>query len=158
ISTTMKAKKEGWLDRIAGVFAQCPYVYGLYSDPPSELGSLFENNGYMLDTDSMAILAKLYDPNGENSRNPLAWPYHASVEELAGLPPHVISLNELDPLRDEGFLFHQNLLKAGGSSVCRTLNGTCHAGDILFIKNIPDIYDSTIRDIRSFAGKLSNQH
>ena len=112
----------------------------------------------MFDTDSMAILAKLYDPDGENSRNPLAWPYHASVEELAGLPPHVISLNELDPLRDEGFLFHQKLLKAGGSSVCRTLNGTCHAADILFIKNIPGIYDSTIRDIRGFADKLSEQH
>ena len=158
ISTTLKAKEEGWLDRVAGVSAQCPYIYGLYSNPPSELCSLFENNGYMFDTDSMAILAKLYDPDGENSKNPLAWPYHASVEELAGLPPHVISLNELDPLRDEGFLFHQKLLKAGGSSVCRTLNGTCHAADILFIKNIPGIYDSTIRDIRGFADKLSEQH
>ena len=157
ISTTLKAKKEGWLDKISGVFAQCPYISGLYSNPPSELGSIFENDGYMLDADTMAILAKLYDPNGENSRNPLAWPYHASIDDLSGLPPHVISLNELDPLRDEGFLFHQNLLKAGVSSVCKTLNGTCHAGDILFRKNIPDIYNSTIRDIRSFAGGLSDQ-
>ena len=157
ISTTLKAKKEGWLDKISGVFAQCPYISGLYSNPPSELGSIFENDGYMLDANTMAILAKLYDPNGENSRNPLAWPYHASVDDLSGLPPHVISLNELDPLRDEGFLFHQNLLKAGVSSVCKTLNGTCHAGDILFRKNIPDIYNSTIRDIRSFAGGVSDQ-
>lgn len=34
--------------------------------------------------------------------DPLAWPYHTTVDDLAGLPPHVISVNELDPLRDEG--------------------------------------------------------
>ena len=36
------------------------------------------------------------------AKNPLAWPYHATQEDLSDLPPHVIYVNELDPLRDEG--------------------------------------------------------
>ncbi len=154
ISTTLKAKQEGWLNQIAGVYAQCPYIYGLYSNPLEKLVSLYENNGYMFDLNSIALLAKFYDPSGQNSTNPMAWPYHATKEELSGLPPHVISLNELDPLRDEGAVFHKKLLQAGVSSVCKTINGTCHAGDILFKKYIPDIYMSVIQDIFHFADSL----
>jgi acetyl esterase/lipase len=46
-------------------------------------------------------------------KNPLAWPYWASQEELKGLPPHVISVNELDPLFDEGISYYRKLLHAG---------------------------------------------
>ena len=33
ISTTLKAKQEGRIDRISGVYAQCPYIYGSYTNP-----------------------------------------------------------------------------------------------------------------------------
>ena len=33
----------------------------------------------------MGVLAKVYDPDGENATNPLAWPYHATRDDLAGL-------------------------------------------------------------------------
>ena len=36
----------------------------------------------------------------------------------------------------------------------RTVNGTCHAGDVLFRKAIPDVYAATIRDIKGFADAL----
>ena len=39
---------------------------------------------------------------------------HASASDLTGLPPHVISVNELDPLRDEGLAYYRKLLAAGG--------------------------------------------
>ena len=58
----------------------------------------------------MGPLAKIYDPSGANATNPLAWPYHATVEDLEGLPPHVVSVNELDPLRDEGLAYFRKLL------------------------------------------------
>ena len=58
----------------------------------------------------MSVLAKVYDPDLANAQNPLAWPYHATVEELADLPPHIISVNELDPLRDEGLVFSASFL------------------------------------------------
>ena len=60
-------------------------------------------------------------------------------------------VNELDPLRDEGLAYYRKLLKAGVSAVSRTVNGTCHAGDVLFRGAMPDVYAATIRDIKGFA-------
>ena len=50
----------------------------------------------------MGVLATVYDPDGEHATDPLAGRYYAGADDLAGLPPHVISVNQLDPLRDEG--------------------------------------------------------
>jgi acetyl esterase/lipase len=151
LATALKAKQDGWAADIAGVYAQCPYISGLYADPPSELTSLHENDGYFLSNDMMAPLARAYDPEGENATNPLAWPYHASTDDLRGLPPHVISVNELDPLRDEGLAYYRKLLGAEVSAVSRTVNGTCHAGDCIFRGALPDVYAATVRDIAAFA-------
>lgn len=52
----------------------------------------------------MAIFARLYDTGGQNRENPLAWPLLATTEELRGQVPHVIVVQELDPLRDQGGL------------------------------------------------------
>ena len=155
IATALKAKQDGWSADISGVYAQCPYIYGGYADPSPELTSLFENDDYFLNVGhQMAALVRPYDPTGENATNPLAWPYHASAEDLEGLPPFVISVNELDPLRDEGLAFHKKLVSAGVSSVARTVNGTCHAGDMLFLKFMPEVYAATVADLRSFAYSL----
>jgi acetyl esterase len=84
----------------------------------------------------------------------LAWPLHASVHDLSGLPPHVISVNQLDPLRDEGLAYSRKLLDAGVPTVSRTVNGTCHAGDVLLEKFMPEVYAATIRDITGFCRSL----
>ena len=36
IATTLKALKEGWVNEIDGVYAQCPYISGAYDDPLAE--------------------------------------------------------------------------------------------------------------------------
>ena len=154
LATSLKAKRDGHLDWIDGVYAQCPYISGAYGAPPPELPSLVENDGYLLSGDQMSALAKVYDPTDANTTNPLAWPYYAAPSDLTGLPPHVISVNQLDPLRDEGLAYFAKLLHAGVSAVSRTVNGTCHAGDCIFVEAMPDVFAATVRDIKGFADSL----
>ncbi|MCH8812590.1 MAG: alpha/beta hydrolase fold domain-containing protein, partial [Gemmatimonadetes bacterium] len=98
--------------------------------------------------------AVAYDPAHENDHNPLCWPYFAEAQDLQDLPPHVISVNELDPLRDEGLKYYEMLMAAGVSVYSRTVNGTCHAGEMIFRKAIPEVSAATIRDIKGFADSL----
>lgn len=154
LATALKAKKDGRLDRIDGVYAMCPYIYGGWGQGSPELPSLIENDGYFLDGKMMGTMSGVYDPRGDHARNPLCWPYHAQTSDLEGLPPHVISVNELDPLRDEGLAYYRKLLAAGVSASARTVNGTCHAGDLMMPNAVPDLYASTQDDIISFAKRL----
>lgn len=154
IATTLKAHQEGWSSQINGVYAMCPYISGAYTNPPANLVSLVENDTYMLDCVQMSILTKVYDPNGENAANPLAWPLQAKAGDLAGLPPHIISVNELDPLRDEGLEFFRKLSAAGVSVTARTVNGTPHAGDMSFADVAPEVTAQTLASIAEFARSL----
>ena len=64
--------------------------------------ALVECDGYFVDMDGFIMCATLYDPHRRHARDPCAWPYPRTRQTWGGLPPHVISVNELDPLRDEG--------------------------------------------------------
>lgn len=154
LATTLKAKRDGRIDQIDGVYAQCPYICGAYAQKPRELMSLHENDDYFIGCTLMSLLVRVYDPTGANATNPLAWPLHATDADLRGLPPHVVSVNQLDPLRDEGLAYFRKLLDAGVSAVSRTVNGTCHAGDCIFRGAMPEVYAATIRDIKGFADSL----
>ena len=48
LATTLKAKQQGWLSMIDGVYAQCPYISGMYADKTPDLPSLYENDDYFL--------------------------------------------------------------------------------------------------------------
>ena len=152
LATTLKAKQDEKLFQIDGVYAQCPYISNEYHSSINNLPSLIENNGYFLNVNDMAVMATAYD--GVDSKNPLAWPLFASNEDLIGLPPHVISVNELDPLRDEGLLYYKKLLISGVDASSITINGTVHAGDMIFINATPKIYRSSLMHINNFANSL----
>jgi acetyl esterase len=154
LAACLQAKQDNRLTQITGVYALCPYIYGAWAQKSKELPSLYENNDYLINCSLMEVLASVYDPEKKNATNPLCWPYWATHEDLHGLPPHVISVNELDPLRDEGLRYYQKLLAAGVRGYSRTVNGTCHAGDVLFRKALPDVYAATLRDIKGFADSL----
>jgi acetyl esterase/lipase len=155
LATAIRAKREGVLDRIDGVYALVPYISGIYgrseADRLAALPSLVENDGYFIACDQMALLAEVYDPGAGHATDPLCWPLQASADDLAGLPPHMISVNEVDPLRDEGRAYHRGLVEAGVPADIRTVLGACHAGDLMFRAAAPDMYEATISDIHRFA-------
>ena len=152
LSTALRANaSENTKGIISGAYAMCPYISGAYGEQPDTLPSLVDNNGFFLESTSMAVLARTYDPSGKHAKNPLAWPLYAKGTDLAGHPPHRISVNELDPLRDEGLEYYRMLNAAGITTSGRVVLGTCHAGDMIFRQAMPDVYRQTIQDIRSFA-------
>ena len=102
----------------------------------------------------MGMMAVAYDPDHENDQTHLCWPYDADREELEGLPPHVISVNELDPLRDEGLAYFRMLSAAGVPVYSRTVNGTAHGADVIFRGALPDVFVATVRDLKGFADSL----
>jgi acetyl esterase len=158
LATTLKAKREGWLDRIDGVYAMVPYISGGYGWDRErklrELPSMVENDGHYINCQMMDMLVAVYDPTGENAGNPLAWPYFATEADVEGLPPHVISVNELDPLRDEGIAYFRLLQRAGVPVVGRVNLGLTHAADMSFRQALPEAYKAVVRDIRGFADTL----
>ena len=154
LATALRARRDATLHRIDGVYALCPYISGSYAEPPAELASLVENDGYLVSVAFLGAMARAYTPEPDDARHPLAWPLHANDTDLVGLPPHVISVNELDPLRDEGLAHYRRLLAAGVPARGRTVLGTFHAAENNYFAQIPDIARSTLADIAWFARSL----
>lgn len=161
ICTALMAKSCRQPVSIDGVYAVVPYISGAYGwaqdRKRAELPSLIENDGYFINCSLMDLLASAYDPQGENARNPHCWPYHANKEDLTGLPPHVITVSEFDPLRDEGLAFHRKLLAAGVKTRASCNYGLTHAAELIFRKSLPDWYFSRVSDITEFALSASRQ-
>ncbi len=147
LATGLHLKRSGELGLIKGLYAMCPYIAGQWPTPESP--SSTENNGILLNLHSN-YGAMSYGIDAFNDRNPLAWPSFASVEDVTSFPPTVISVNECDPLRDEGINFYRLLLKAGVPARGRQVMGTMHGTEIFSIA-CPEISRDTARDIAAFA-------
>jgi acetyl esterase/lipase len=147
LAVGMKLKQDGELGLIKGVYAMCPFIAGAWPQP--QYPSSTENEGILISVhNNRSVMA--YGVDAFNARNPLAWPAFAQREDVEGLPPVVISVNECDPLRDEGVAFYRLLLGAGVSARCRQLMGMCHALEVLPVV-CPDVARSTAADIADFA-------
>jgi len=66
----------------------------------------------------------------------------------------MVSLNECDPLRDEGVELYRRLLAAGVSAQCRQVMGTAHAIEI-FPPICPDISRATAADMAHFLKSVT---
>ena len=149
-----KAKREGWLHEIAAVYAQCPFISNRWLEQPDDLPSLRENDEYFFSCLGLALMGSIYNPDGSHSHDATCWPLAATDAELSGLPPHIISVNELDPLRDEGLLYYRRLVRAGVPAVGRVVAGTCHGGDLILAGAMPEVYAASMRDVSGFAKSL----
>jgi acetyl esterase len=147
LATAMKLKRDGEIELIKGLYAMCPYIAGEW--PLPEHPSSTENEGILIGVHHNRG-AVGYGIEAFEARDPLAWPRFASVEDVKGLPPTIISVNECDPLRDEGVAFYRLLLQAGVPARCRTLMGTIHGVEI-FAACCPDINRDTASDIARLA-------
>jgi len=147
LATGLKLNREGDIGLIKGLYALCPYILGQWPNPDSP--SSTENNGILLDLHNNRG-AMGYGIEALRARDPLAWPSFATADDVRGLPPTVISVNECDPLRDEGINFYRLLIANGVSARCRQVMGTIHGTEI-FPLACPEISRDTASDLANFA-------
>ena len=147
LATGMSLLRSGQIGLVKGLYALCPYLAGEW--PQDRLPSSVENEGILLALHSNRGRMG-YGIEAFEAGDPLAWPLFATVEDVAGLPPVVISVNECDPLRDEGIEFYRLLLQAGVAARCRQQMGTMHGTEVFTIA-CPDVSRDTARDIAGFA-------
>lgn len=147
IATVLKLKQDGDLALVKGLYALCPYIAGEWPLPQNP--SSTENNGLLLELHNNRG-AMAYGIEAFNAKNPLAWPGFATEDDVRGFPPTVISVNECDPLRDEGIGFYRLLLRAGVAARGRMVLGSIHGTEIFSI-SCPDISRDTASDLANFA-------
>ncbi len=156
LAGAMKAATEGV--KVDGVFASCPYISNfsvLTEDDIKELPSLRENDGYILNFKSTIPSCRAYTETGSpESKDGFAWPYHCTDEQLKLLPKTVITVNELDPLRDEGIALAARLRELGVGGYTTSLIGTTHGAETMFAAQLPDLAAPVLDGVRAFCDSL----
>ncbi|QFU76281.1 alpha/beta hydrolase [Halioglobus maricola] len=150
LATGLRLKQDGDIDLVRGLYALCPYIAGAW--PQERYPSSTENNGLLLDLHSN-YGAMAYGIEEFEKGNPLAWPGFATEDDVKGLPPTVISVNECDPLRDEGIEFYRLLLRAGVSARCLQTMGTIHGTEVFAIC-CPDVSRECAASIARFCREI----
>jgi acetyl esterase/lipase len=146
IATALKLARDGDIGLIKGLYPLCPYIAGEWPRP--ENPSSTDNEGILLNLHNNRG-AMAYGIEELKKKNPLAWPGFATVDDVKEFPPTIISVNELDPLRDEGVNFYRLLLRAGVQARCRQVMGTIHGTEVFLV--CPDISKDTASDLANFA-------
>ncbi len=147
LATGMQLVRDGDTGLVRGLYALCPYIAGRW--PQERFPSSIENEGILLNLHHNRG-AVAYGIEQLEAANPLAWPSFATEDDVRELPPTFISVNEADPLRDEGIDFYRLLLRAGVSAQCRVVMGTSHGMDV-FAAVLPDVAAQTAASIAVFA-------
>src|SRR5262245_24596777 len=77
-----------------------------------------------------------YAPDAAARKDPTASPLQASLDELFGLPPALIIIDENDVLRDEGEAYADKMMQAGVSVTAVRYLGAIH--DFVMLNAISD--------------------
>ena len=92
--------------------------------------------GYFLTAKAMAWFWDAYLPDLERRSEPYASPLGASDEQLAGLPPAFVIVDEADVLRDEGEAYAARLRAAGVHVTTVRYDGITH--DFMMLNPLSD--------------------
>jgi acetyl esterase len=83
-------------------------------------------NGPWLTAAAMNWFWDAYAPNKADRKKSMASPLAATPEQLKGLPPALVIVDENDVLRDEGEAYARKLIQAGVETTAVRVLATCH--------------------------------
>ena len=83
-------------------------------------------NGPWLTAAAMKWFWDAYAPNKADRKKAMATPLSAAPEQLKGLPPALVIVDENDVLRDEGEEYARKLVQAGVETTAVRVLATCH--------------------------------
>ena len=94
--------------------------------------------GYFLTAKSMAWFWDCYCPDLERRAEPFASPLRAAGDQLPGLPPALLIVDEADVLRDEGEAYGALLRAAGVEATTVRYDGITH--DFMMLNPLRDTH------------------
>jgi acetyl esterase/lipase len=114
-------------------------MYYPVTDAAMDTGSYAQfAEGYFLTARAMAWFWDAYAPDLERRAEPYASPLRASDEQLAGLPPALVIVDEADVLRDEGEAYAARLRRAGVAVTTVRYDGITH--DFMMLNPLSDTH------------------
>jgi acetyl esterase/lipase len=114
-------------------------MYYPVTDAAMDTGSYEQfAEGYFLSAKSMAWFWDAYLPDAARRAEPFASPLRASDEQLAGLPPALVIVDEADVLRDEGEAYAARLRAAGVAVTTVRYDGITH--DFMMLTPLSDTH------------------
>jgi acetyl esterase len=114
-------------------------MYYPVTDAAMDTGSYEQfAEGYFLSAKMMAWFWDAYEPDVQRRLEPLASPLRASDDQLAGLPPAFMIVDEADVLRDEGEAYAARLRAAGTPVTTIRYDGITH--DFMNLNTLSDTH------------------
>jgi acetyl esterase/lipase len=114
-------------------------MYYPVTDAAMDTGSYEQfAEGYFLTAKSMAWFWDAYAPDIDRRSEPYASPLRASDEQLAGLPPALVIVDEADVLRDEGEAYAARLRGADVAVTTVRYDGITH--DFMMLNPLSDTH------------------
>ena len=114
-------------------------MYYPVTDAAMDTGSYEQfAEGYFLSAKAMAWFWDAYAPDLDRRSEPYASPLRASDEQLAGLPPALVIVDEADVLRDEGEAYAARLRAAGVAVTTVRYDGITH--DFMMLNPLSDTH------------------
>jgi acetyl esterase/lipase len=157
IATALRLKLEGNIELIKAFYVMCPYLAGVLPNK-DKYPSHAENAGIFLDypDNQGQFTVTKYGEGLHEAENILAWPAYCTPDDLEGLPPCTVIVNEFDPFRDEGIEFYRKCISARVISQCRVLLGTIHGIGSYLPGICPEITLSLAKDMAATATTSTN--